>query len=65
MVSVTEGNGMVLLPECIADHFSPPKTSRVIIPDISMQCGVIYNPKNKNREIVKEIISVLNPIMNF
>ncbi|ALB52775.1 LysR family transcriptional regulator [Cronobacter sakazakii] len=62
LISVSSGEGMMLLPECLTSFFSPPGVKKIKIPDIRIQSGLYINKKHKSTAIVSDIMQVLAAI---
>lgn len=62
LISVSAGEGMLLVPECLVPYLSPPGTRTLEIPNIKILSGLYVNKKNKNKTIISEIMKMLNSI---
>lgn len=62
LISVSAGEGMLLLPECLISYLSPPGTRTFEIPNIKILSGLYVSRKNKNKNIISEIMNMLNSI---
>ncbi|MCK7229461.1 LysR family transcriptional regulator [Enterobacter asburiae] len=59
LLSVSAGEGMMLLPECLLPYFSAPGTRTSKIPNIMIRSGLYVNKKNKSKTVVSDVMKML------
>lgn len=62
LLYVSMGEGMLLLPECLAGYFTPPRTRKIKIPDIYLMNCLYINNRNKNKKFIECMSAMLTPL---
>lgn len=60
LFTVSTGEGMLLLPECLVAYFTPPKTRIIKIPDLSVRSGLYIHQRNKSKTFVKILCTLFS-----
>lgn len=64
LMTVSAGEGMMLLPECLTSYFSPPNTHQIQLSDIHVRTSLYVNTRLKNNKIVNDVLNMLNSVMH-
>ncbi|MBF0035785.1 LysR family transcriptional regulator [Citrobacter freundii] len=59
MLSISAGEGAIILPGHLISYFSPPKTRKILIPHTKLRTGFYFNRNYKNSKLKDTITKVL------
>jgi DNA-binding transcriptional LysR family regulator len=64
LLSVSAGEGMMIIPKSLSSYFSPPNSRQIAIPDVNVSAGLYMNDNCRNKSLAKKVMNIISSISN-